>query len=752
MKDLYLISSVPWWLIALVVAASVALLVQQFLSLRRRLSIGQSIFLVSLRACVYGLLIFFLLSPAVVEKHVRQLRRPLTLLIDDSQSMTFPANPAGAQQGKAPSRLEVVKQKLTEGEQPLIQKLSRDYDLRIYRFGTSLEPIAPESVSQLKAQDQGTQLLELLQIAAKEAGPQSGIVIFSDGIANGDKQSLQGSSALPAPVFTVGAGDTEGFTDVRVTELRTPEFAFRGREFKFDLTVRASGMKGKTVPLYFNRGSGLITSRTVTIDDDDFMRKITLSFTPKDIGPHHFSLNIPAQPGEQISQNNHKDFKVDVQRDKIRVLTLSGSPAWNYRFLRMAMKQDPLIELVSFVFLRTPTDSVDVPDSRLSLIPFPIDDIFLEELKNFDVIFFDDFSHRAYFNPVYLDKVKDFVRDGGGLAMLGGVRSFDSGGYGESALKEVLPIELDGKGTYRNDSSVPPSLTASGKAHPITRLFPDSRANESAWAKIPPLTSINQVRAARGQTLLVAGGDGTAKGSPLLTVGRFGKGRTLALMSDDIWRWNFIAVGNRESPQNHLKLIRQSVRWLAQEPSFEQVKIQPIPLARPGEKLAIKLRVLKDDFTPTRQAAVQVRVFGPEGEPSLITAKADTAEGEYTGEYTPTREGSYRVEAEANLGGKPLGKDRSSFSAAFPYGETDDGRPRTELLQAIAESSQGFYFPIADWNEKALEQVAAKLEQHAPSQIVERSQTQLWSTPWTFLPILLLLCVEWWMRRKWGLL
>jgi uncharacterized membrane protein len=753
MKDLYLIGSVPWWLVALVVAASIGLLAQQFLSLRRRLSSGQSIFLVSLRGCVYGLLIFFLLSPALVEKNVTKLRRPLTVLVDDSQSMSFPATPHGAQEGKPVlSRLDLVKQKLTQGQEPLIEKLSRDYDLRLYRFGTSLEPIAPNLVGQLKAQDQGTQLLELLQTAAKEAGSQSGIVVFSDGIANGHKTSLEKGSTSAVPVFTVGVGVTEGFTDVRVTEVRTPEFAFRGREFKFDLTVRASGMKGKTVPLYFNRGTGLITSRTVTINQEDFTQKITLSFTPKDIGPHNFSLSIPTQTGEQISHNNHKDFKVDVQRDKIRVLTLSGSPAWNYRFLRMAMKQDPLIELVSFVFLRTPTDSVDVPDSRLSLIPFPIDDIFLEELKNFDVVFFDDFSHRAYFNPVYLDKVKEFVRDGGGLAMLGGVRSFDSGGYGESALKEVLPVEIDGKGTYRNDSSVPPALTASGKAHPITRLLPEPRANEDAWAKIPPLTSINQVRAARGETLLTAGGDGATKGSPLLTIGRFGKGRTLAVMSDDIWRWNFIAVGNRESPQNHLKLIRQSVRWLAQEPSFEQVKIRPIAQARPGEKLAIKLRVLKDDFTPTRQASVQLRVFGPEGEPNFVAANPDSEEGEYTGEYTPIREGSYRVEADANLGGKPLGKDKSSFSAAFPYGETDDGRPRIELLKSIAEASQGAYFSIADWNEKALEQIGAKLEQHAPSQIVERRQTQLWSTLWTFLPILLLLCVEWWMRRKWGLL
>ncbi|HYY25945.1 MAG TPA: glutamine amidotransferase, partial [Candidatus Udaeobacter sp.] len=511
-----------------------------------------------------------------------------------------------------------------------------------------------------------------------------------------------------------------------------------------------SGLKDKTVPLHFNRGKNLITTRSVTIDADSFEQKLTLSFTPKELGTHSFSLSIPPLPGEQITDNNHKEFKVEVQRDKIRVLTLSGSPAWNYRFLRMAMKQDPLIELVSFVFLRTPTDTVDVPENQLSLIPFPIDDIFLEELKNFDLLVLDNFSYRAYFNPVYLERVRDFVRDGGGLAMFGGARSFDSGGYADSALKDVLPVELDNKGSYQTQRTVRPALTASGKAHPITRLLPDPKSNEEAWTKMPPLTDLNQVRGARGETLLTAGGDGS--GAPLLTIGRFGKGRTLALMSDDAWRWNFIAVGNRETPQNHLKLIRQAVRWLAQERSFEQVQIRPIAGSRPGEKIAIKLRVLKDDFTPTSQASVQVKVFGPEGEPTLVSASAESEEGEYTGEYIPTKEGSYRIEAEANLAGKTLGRDRTSFSVAVPYEETDDGRPRTDLLKQIAESSHGEFFSIADWNDKALEKIAAKLESHAPSQIVEKRQTRLWSTLWPFSIILALLSVEWWMRRKWGMI
>jgi uncharacterized membrane protein len=752
MKDLYLIGNLPWWVIALGAVAVVALLVLQYVQLRQRLSLGQTLFLVGLRACVYGVLLFFLFAPAFVETRQTKLRRPLTVLVDSSQSMNFPNNaqPAPAEK-PAQSRLDLTKAKLAAGPSPLIEQLNRDYDLRLFRFGAGVEPIAPAALGGLAAQDHGTRLIENLQAVAKEASQQSGIVVFSDGITNGERQTLEGLPPFPVPVFTVGLGEPESFIDLRIAELKAPEFAFRGRELKLDLTVRATGLKGKTVPLYFNRGRNLITSRSVSIDADSFEQKITLSFTPKELGTHSFSLALPVQAGEQISQNNQKELKIDVQRDKLRVLTLSGAPAWNYRFLRMALKQDPLIDLVSFVFLRTPTDSVDVPDSRLSLIPFPIDDIFLDELKNFDVIVLDDFSHRSYFNPVYLERVRDFVRDGGGLAMFGGVRGFDSGGYGESALKEVLPVELDGKGAYKNGASLRPALTAAGKAHPITRLLPDPRSNEETWGKMPPLTAYNQVRAGRGETLVTTSDDGSSAPLPLLTVGRFSKGRTLALMSDEAWRWNFVAAGNRDTPQNHLKFIRQSIRWLAQEPSFEQVQIRPIAPAKPGEKTTIKLRVLNDDFTPARQATVQLRVFGPEGDPVILSA-AGGEDGEFTGEYTPVKEGAYRVEADATSAGKALGKDRAGFSVAYPYGETEDGRPRLDLLKQIAETSQGEYFYITEWSEKSLETIAAKLEKHTPSSIIEQRQTKLWSTLWPFAMILMFLSVEWWMRRKWGMI
>src|SRR5919109_2510769 len=174
MKDLYLVGSLPWWVIAAVGLGIAALLVQQLLSLRQRLALGQSSFLVFLRTCVYLLLTFFLLGPALVNKSVTKLRRPLTVLIDSSESMAFPASAKATPEGKpGKSRIDVVREKLLSGRDPLIQKLARDYDLHLYRLGTSLEPISPAAIAQLKAQDQGTRLLELLPQAATEAGAQS---------------------------------------------------------------------------------------------------------------------------------------------------------------------------------------------------------------------------------------------------------------------------------------------------------------------------------------------------------------------------------------------------------------------------------------------------------------------------------------------------------------------------------------------------------------------------------------------------
>jgi hypothetical protein len=72
----------------------------------------------------------------------------------------------------------------------------------------------------------------------------------------------------------------------------------------------------------------------------------------------------------------------------------------------------------------------------------------------------------------YLPGVRAYIEEGGALAMIGGDLSFASGLYGESALRDVLPIELagipaEGPGLYTTDV-FRPRLTSEGRTHPVT--------------------------------------------------------------------------------------------------------------------------------------------------------------------------------------------------------------------------------------------------------------------------------------------
>ena len=186
--------------------------------------------------------------------------------------MAFPAAPNRRKTGNPQRAGSISSEKLLAGKEPLIQELSRDYDLRLYRFGTALEPIAPASISQLKAQDQGTRLLEVLQSAAREAGEQSGILLFSDGIANGDRKTWKKLSPCPCPslpsAWAIPRASPTFASPISGPGVRFPRTRV---ETRFD----GSGLRSQRqdIPLYFNRGKNLITSRSISVNADPFEQK-----------------------------------------------------------------------------------------------------------------------------------------------------------------------------------------------------------------------------------------------------------------------------------------------------------------------------------------------------------------------------------------------------------------------------------------------------------------------------------------------
>ena len=60
------------------------------------------------------------------------------------------------------------------------------------------------------------------------------------------------------------------------------------------------------------------------------------------------------------------------------------------------------------------------------------------------LLHFHNFNYKPYWIEPYLPEVREYTQSGGALAMVGGDLSFASGQYGESALRDVLPVDVAG--------------------------------------------------------------------------------------------------------------------------------------------------------------------------------------------------------------------------------------------------------------------------------------------------------------------
>jgi uncharacterized membrane protein len=183
-----------------------------------------------------------------------------------------------------------------------------------------------------------------------------------------------------------------------------------------------------------------------------------------------------------------------------------------------------------------------------------------EGLANYDVIILSDIGANTLLlhpdtwvhgrpTPNRLRLLKEWVAEGGGLAMCGGYYSF-SGIYGaaryqRTPVEEILPVNiLPYDDRLETPEGVNPEVVEPG--HPILAGLPLS------W---PLLLGFNELSLKPGAQLLAKVGD-----RPLLAVQTFGQGRTLAWTSDIGPHWCPEPFANWEG---YARLWCQAVAWLA---------------------------------------------------------------------------------------------------------------------------------------------------------------------------------------------
>jgi uncharacterized membrane protein len=711
----------------------------QFFALRTRVGSARAAALAALRTGALALVLVLLAGPRRVIRSVQPESRPVSVLVDSSLSM-------GLRGGLEQSRLERVRTFLaSEGFRNLGDEFTPSYDA----FSTSLTRVGGDALATLRADGARTDLEGALREADTRGGS-AAIIVFTDGGHGAPGRAAGGDAPLATPVVLVGVGAGERTRDVEIAAAEPPAVAFAGSPATIAVSLRATGFGGREVPLLLKRGEQVLVSRTLRLPADGETLRETLEWAPPAPGIHALTLQVPPLDGEQIADNNRVELALEAVRDRIRVLVVSGTPSWSYRFLRGALKGDPSLDVVSFIILRSASDAVDVPQQDLSLIPFPTQKIFLEELPNFDLLIFDNFAYQPYLPPAYLDKIEEFVRGGGGFWMLGGPFSYLGGRYQGTPIARLLPVSLPDPppagGGFR-DVGVRPRLTAAGRAHPFFQGLAEQGGEP------PPLQGYNVTGPALPGAVLLA--EVPAEGGPaqpLVVLGRYGKGRVLAVLTDSLWGWAFEEAGRGRGSRPYLAFVRQAVRWSIGDPELEPARVEP-ERARiaPGESVRARIRILGEDFLPAARPELSVTVRGPGGETRAVAAVPE-APGTFLVEAPAPGEGTWEIVAEASARGKVYARASAVVTAAWPLEEYRSPGLNREALTALLAGRRGALLELAGDEDtaEALRRVLRELTGDRGERDREEGRALAETVP-VFLLFLALLAAEWTLRRRSGL-
>jgi len=623
---------VPWTAIAVI--GAIALLLLGFGLFRSARGVWW-------RALGLAALIAGLANPALGEEERKTQPDVALVVVDDS-----PSQDIGNRRQETEAALVRVREKLSAMD---------DLEVRVIRAGSP--QAGGSTATQSNAPADGTRLFEPLSRALASVPKKrlAGTIMITDGQVH-DVPKEDVAAEIGAPVHALITG-RKGERDRRIVVEDAPAFAIVGKEVEVRIRVEDPDADGQRVRVTISRGDGPTEQVPVTIGQSQ-----TLKLRFDHAGENIVQFDVDPGVNELTTINNRAVMSINGVRERLRVLLVSGEPHAGERVWRNLLKSDPSIDLVHFTILRPPEKQDGTPVRELSLISFPIRELFEVKLDEFDLIIFDKYKLRGVLPSLYLENVVKYVERGGAVLEAAGPEFGTPLGLYRTPLGVVLPTEPTGRIVERGAR---PILASAGHRHPITADLPGAEDEYPRWGRW--FRFVGGI--ARRGTTLMNGPDNM----PLLVVDRVGKGRVAQILSDQIWLWS----RGFEGGGPHAELLRRLSHWLMKEPELEENDLRA---SYDGSRLNVVRRSLEPDTSP-------VTVTSPSGESQTVTLD-EGAGGRSRAQVEVKESGIYRV--------KDANRETLAAVGTLNPREYADMRATADVLAPIAHATGGGVYWLQD--------------------------------------------------------
>ncbi|EDP64118.1 hypothetical protein BAL199_05969 [alpha proteobacterium BAL199] len=543
------------------------------------------------RAGALALLVLALANPSIVAERREPRPDVVVVAVDRTASQEI---------GERSARTDAAVEALDE-------KLARLSDITVKRVSVMADG--------LSGAEDGTRLMAAVREALVDvpAHRLAGVIAVTDGQVH-DAAAALAAGQLPGPFHVLLSGDRNE-RDRRLRVVRAPSFGMVDKTVTVTIeVVDPNEPAGASTTVLLGIDGGEATPLAVPANQEHSI-EIPIEHGGQTI------LEFAAEPGRQelVLDNNRAVIAVNGVRDRLRVLLVSGEPHAGERTWRDILKSDPSVDLVHFTILRPPEKQDGTPIRELSLIAFPIRELFELKLADFNLIIFDRYRRRGVLPRMYMQNIAEYVRKGGALLEASGPTFASRLSLARTPIGDVLPAQPTG-GVI--EQGFRPRVTGIGERHPVTAGLAGAGHNgsEPTWGRW-----FRQIEARDVRGNVVMSGD---VDRPLLILDRVGEGRVAHLLSDQMWLWSRGYEGG--GPQ--AELLRRTAHWLMREPDLEE---DVLHVFSRGDALEIERRTLDGTLVP-------VRVTSPDGTTQTVELE-EVGPGNGKASIQVRRPGLYRL-------------------------------------------------------------------------------------------------------------
>ena len=759
----------------------------------------------TLRALAIMMCLLMLASPVVRHRTWSGTPNQVDILLDGTQSMQWHDSGAKTADGYL-SRLHRAIRLLLVDEPRLLSALRDRSEVTVSRFGESsrvplwmstrdqADPLPgdegewlPETWGSSTAMgdvlSDPISALDPALVTTSEAAADTKasddsadcVVLLTDGRNNAGRDPFEAARQLAAEnrkLFIVGYGATEEPFDLAVTSLRTPDRVLKTDLLRGELSWKDQFPIGHPLRLQIHAGGKMLWEQVVASERRQ-QRSMTFSIPVSAIplgaqtserGTEVREQTVTLQatveaapasptattvgdtqaiPTEVQLENNSRLVHLRVVDRQYRILIVDSRARWETRYLRNALERDPSWHIDAFVI-----------DSDGSVRPFSESSIAVtlpqsfEDLVQYDLVIMGELPFGGLPGE-WMPSLHRYIADsGGGLIVLDGPHGLlrDAAWH---ELHALLPIQWTTAESGQLATPATIRLAQAGESLEALQLETGSATDQAAlWSQLPGVLFAAPVKAHPGaETLLELSTDSAA---PMLVTQRFGAGRVLYLSTDQTWRWRY-GVADRY----HQRWWNQLARWAMRMPFAMQNEYLQLTTDRSqyaaGTPVLVTARLRDQQGRGVASGDVQVhcrhqlderfstRTVSMQPDPSVV--------GLYRAEITTLPAGEYAVSVTAAGIPDPSLNLSCPFAVSAPdSAEYQELSCHDTLLRELATMTGGAYLPEAS-ADQLIDMLLALSNAEAVETLTALAESYFW-----FVPLVMVLAIEWWLRKRAGLL